>query len=137
MAYALRNYDEWKTTQPTCADIDDLTTEAWIDNAARDLMKGNDVEIRQRSREAQHVTFPAFLAALQHHLNQRQIDGDDTEDWLAQLVWNNLNGCASRSIAGFLIGSADPRAQMHQIAAELVRPFAVAALHTMEEDSQP
>lgn len=106
----------------------------WIESSADLLIHGADVKFKRRGRSERSVTHAEYLTALQDHLNQRQIDGEDREDLFAQLVLGCFHGHASKTVAGHLIGTNHPTGKLFEIAEGLLRPLAADGLIAQRED---
>ncbi|KPB51344.1 putative prophage PSSB64-02, Orf48 [Pseudomonas coronafaciens pv. oryzae] len=109
----------------------------WAESSADLLVvHGADIKFKRRGQPERSVTHAEYLTALQDHLNQRQIDGEDREDLFAQLVLGNFFGRASGSLAGYLIGTQHPRGKLFEIAEGLLRPLAADGVIAQREDGE-
>ncbi|WP_346399951.1 hypothetical protein [Pseudomonas syringae] len=109
----------------------------WVERSADLLVvHGADIKVKRRGHPERSVTHAEYLTALQDHLNQRQIDGEDREDLFAQLVLGNFFGRASGSVAGYLIGTSHPRGKLFEIAEGLLRPLAADGVIADFEDAE-
>jgi len=108
----------------------------WIESHADLLIHGADVKFKRRGKAERSVTHAEFLTALQDHLNQRQIDGEDREDFFAQIVLSSFHGQPNASVAGYLIGTARPRDKLFEIAEGLLRPLAADGVIAQREDDE-
>ena len=113
----------------------------WLEGAAEQLVCGSDVEWKRRFGPAQNVTSAQYAEHLQHHLNQRQIDGLDDRDSFANLVLAVVVGSSSEALthAKHLLGTDSPVTQLEAIAANFLRPHAaeeVAAEREAAEDDK-
>ncbi|UBY97484.1 hypothetical protein ACKUFS_11550 [Pseudomonas cannabina] len=97
---------------------------------------GADIRFKRRGHSARSVTHAEFLKALQMHLNQRQADGEDQEDFFAQLVMSNLYGQRNATVAGYLIGTSHPRGKLFEIAEGFLRPLAADGVIADFEDAE-
>jgi hypothetical protein len=108
----------------------------WIEDTAENLVRGCDLVIRRRMSAPIVVEYSAFLAMVQEHLNQRQSDGLDDEDMLAQVVIAAATGAPAKSMARHVLGpSSHPQGKLFEIAVELVTPHAEAGLEAEAEDA--
>jgi hypothetical protein len=108
----------------------------WIEDAAENLVRGCDLVIRRRFSSPIVVEYSAFLGKAQEHLNQRQIDGLDDDDWLAQLVIAAMGGASGKTFAQYLLGPCEsPQGKLFDIAVEMVTPHAEAGLEAEAEDA--
>ncbi|WP_024695381.1 hypothetical protein [Pseudomonas syringae] len=107
----------------------------WIESSSDLLIHGADIKFKRRGSPERSVTHAEFLTALQDHLNQRQIDGEDREDFFAQVVLSSLFGQPSATAAGYLIGTARPRDKLFEIAEGLLRPLATDGVIAQLEDA--
>lgn len=111
--------------------------QAWIEGSADQLVRGCDVLIPQRFGGPVGVTHDQLIRKVQEHLVQRQIDGLDDEDWFAQIVMEghrgvNVKGCAER-----LLGPCShPFGKVHELAEELLEPFAELGMQHEAEEAQ-
>ena len=77
-----------------------------------------------------------FLTAVQMHLIDRQIAGEDNEDWFAQLVVDAANGTPCKGLALRLLGdSQHTHGMLFEIAEKLLEPLANDALIAQTEDN--
>ncbi|MDH0749491.1 hypothetical protein N5D61_24510 [Pseudomonas sp. GD03842] len=119
---------EFDNRLPPPVSEDDLAETEWLDANAERLMDGNAVEWGYRKSDKGSVTPAQFADAVQQHLVQRQIDGEDKRDAFAQLVIANLvwgSRFDGRANAEYLMGS---RTALKQIAVELLLPHAERAV---------
>jgi hypothetical protein len=108
----------------------DEAADEWAYNAAEQLVLGCDVVIRTR-RQTKVISYADFLGNVQAQLNQRQIDGEDTEDLFAQLVVAAIATSNVKGLAQRLLGDKD----LHEIAQEMVDPwFDLAVEQAVEEN---
>lgn len=108
----------------------------WLIDAAESLIHGADIKFQRRFRRAQCVRHADFLTAVQMHLIDRQIAGEDSEDWFAQLVVDAANGTPCKGIALRLLGdSHHTHGMLFEIAEKLLKPLASDALIAQAEDS--
>lgn len=108
----------------------------WLIDAAESLIHGADIKFQRRFRRAQCVRHADFLIAVQMHLIDRQIAGEDSEDWFAQLVVDAANGTPCKGIALRLLGdSHHTHGMLFEIAEKLLKPLASDALIAQAEDS--
>lgn len=125
----------WDDMLPEEDDGHQEAVSAWIADSAEKLVQfRDDVLFKREGKDEQGVTHAEYLTALQDHLNQRQKDGEDKEDLLAQLVLGNAYGSASATTAGYLIGTISPRGKLLEIAEALLAPFADDALTAKAEE---
>ncbi|WP_460044168.1 hypothetical protein [Pseudomonas sp. S2_H01] len=125
----------WDNMQPDEDSGHEEAARVWIENTAENLMRGCDLVIRRRFSAPIVVEYSAYLAAVQLHLNQRQIDGDDTEDWLAQLVIAAVTGGPVKTFGEALLGEGETSmGKLFDIAVALVEPYAEAGLQAEAED---
>lgn len=120
--------EEFDGRLPPPVSENDLAESEWIEANAERLMDGNTVEWGYRKSDKGTVTPAQFADAVQQHLVQRQIDGEDKRDAFAQLVIANLvwgSRFDGRANAEYLIGS---RTALKQIAVELLIPHAERAV---------
>ena len=108
----------------------------WLINAAESLIHGADVKFQRRFRRAQGMQHAEFLTAVQIHLIDRQIAGEDNEDWFAQLVVDAANGTPCKGLALRLLGdSQHTHGMLFEIAEKLLEPLANDALIAHTEDN--
>jgi hypothetical protein len=108
----------------------------WIEDTAENLMRGCDLVIRRRLCSPIVVEYSTFLSRVQEHLNQRQIDGMDDEDFYAQLVIAAIGGAPAKTFALGLLGEGQTRmGKLFDIAVALVEPHAKAGLEAEAEDA--
>lgn len=107
----------------------------WIEDSAEQLVGGSDVLFTRTYGHWQGVHQHQFIAKVQEHLVQRQIDGADDEDWFAQLIATAYAGGNTKTYAGFLMGPSDhPRGKMFEIAESMLEQYAEDALAAEAED---
>lgn len=135
-------------TQLTCSNVDSLpppdldeyydnAKDNWLIDAADSLIHGADIKIQRRYRRAQGVAHAQFLTAVQMHLIERQIAGDDSEDWFAQLVVDAATGAPCKRVALRLLGeSRHTHGMLFEIAEKLLEPLAHDALIVQAEDNE-
>ncbi|MEA9994576.1 hypothetical protein QN382_19945 [Pseudomonas sp. 10B1] len=122
---------------PDDSDVAELAVNNWLFESAERLASGLDVLFRRRYRKQQGVTYAEFATAVQDHLNQRQKDGEDKEDWFAQLVIDVQRGAPCKTLAGFLLGKSNHSyGKLHEIAEELLKPLAKDGLTAQMEDGE-
>lgn len=137
MGYALRNYDDWKTTPPVVDDSHERAIEEWIANSIEQLILGNDVKFKRRMHEPQGVTRADFMRAVDMHVNNRLADHVIQCAALGEAVLLGLEGASTKSVAEVLIGYCDhPRGMRGEIAESLLRPLAKDALIAQAEDDE-
>ncbi len=126
---------EYDNRLPPPISEDDLAESEWLDANAERLLMGYGMFWGYRHSEHGEVTQADFAQAVQDHLNQRQIDGEDQKDAFGQLV---INAMGYRS-AGLLMDLAEyllgKKSALKDIALELLRPHAEAAL-TFEQEQE-
>jgi hypothetical protein len=99
-------------------------------------MRGCDLVIRRRLCSPIVVEYSTFLSDVQTHLNQRQIDDEDPDDFFAQLVIAALGGAPAKTFALGLLGPGQtPMGTLFDIAVALVEPHAEAGLEAEAEDA--
>lgn len=110
----------------------------WLESAAEQLVCGSDVEWKRRFAPVQKVTKAQYAEHLQHHLNQRQIDGLDDRDSFANLVLAVVVGSPSEALthAKHLLGSNSPVTKLEAIAADFLRPHAANAVAAEREAAE-
>ena len=135
-------------TQLTCSNVDSLpppdldeyydnAKDNWLIDAAESLIHGSDIKIQRRYRRAQGVAHAQFLTAVQMHLIDRQIAGEDSEDWFAQLVVDAATGAPCKRVALRLLGeSRHTHGMLFEIAEKLLEPLAHDALIAQAEDNE-
>ena len=135
-------------TQLTCSNVDSLpppdldeyydnAKNNWLIDAADSLIHGSDIKIQRRYRRAQGVPHAQFLTAVQMHLIDRQIAGEDSEDWFAQLVVDAATGAPCKRVALRLLGeSQHTHGMLFEIAEKLLEPLAHDALIAQAEDNE-
>lgn len=119
----------WDRMTPDDSSARDEAADNWSYNAAEQLVLGCDVVIRTR-RQTKVISYADFLGKVQARLNQRQIDGEDTEDLFAQLVVAAINGGPSKNFAKKLLGDQDLQA----VALDMVEPWFDLAMEQAAED---
>ena len=116
---------------------DDYAKDNWLIDAADSLIHGADIKIQRRYRRAQGVQHAQFLTAVQMHLIDRQIAGEDNEDWFAQLVVDAATGAPCKRVALRLLGeSQHTHGMLFEIAEKLLEPLAHDALIAQAEDNE-
>ena len=136
MNSSARAQARWDNMQPDDDSGFEEAANRWIEDTAENLMRGCDLVIRRRGSAPIVVEYSAYLAAVQLHLNQRQIDGLDDEDMFAQLVIAAAQGASAKSLARGVLGPSDhPQGKLFDIAVELVTPHAEAGLEAEAEDA--
>jgi hypothetical protein len=126
----------WDNMQPDDDSGREEAARVWIENTAENLMRGCDLVIRRRFSAPIMVEYSAYLNAVQLYLNQCQIDGDDSEDWFAQLVIAAISGGPVKTFGEALIGEGETSmGKLFDIAVALVEPHAEAGLQAEAEDS--
>ena len=107
----------------------------WLESAAEQLVCGSDVEWKRRFAPVQKVTKAHYAEHLQHHLNQRQIDGLDDRDSFANLVLAVVVGSPAEALtpAKRLLGTESPVTELETIATDLLRPHAAEAVAAERE----
>ncbi|NBB11787.1 hypothetical protein [Pseudomonas sp. SLFW] len=126
----------WDNMQPDDDSGYEEAANRWIEDTAENLMRGCDMVIRRRFSSPIVVKYSAYLSAVQQHLNQRQIDGLDDEDFFAQLVIVSAGGAPGRTLAAALLGEGTTSmGKLFDIAVELVTPHAEAGLEAEAEDA--
>jgi len=110
----------------------------WLESAAEQLVCGSDVTWKRRFGPAQKVTKAQYAEHLQHHLNQRQIDGLDDRDSFANLVLAVVVGSSAEALthAKHLLGTDSPVTELEAIAADLLRPYAAEAVTAEREAAE-
>ncbi|APV42096.1 hypothetical protein PFAS1_23240 [Pseudomonas frederiksbergensis] len=109
----------------------------WIENNAEQLVLGCDVLFLRRHGHWQGVTQEQFIAKIQEHLVQRQIDGADDGDWFAQLVAAAYVGGNVKIFATNLLGpSGHVSGKIFEIAEALLEPYASDGLIADAEDDE-
>ncbi|MBK5373540.1 hypothetical protein JFT81_02675 [Pseudomonas sp. TH43] len=110
----------------------------WLESAAEQLVCGSDVEWKRRFGPVQKATKAQYAEHLQHHLNQRQIDGLDDRDSFANLVLAVVVGSPAEALthAKLLLGSSSPVTQLEAIAADFLRPHAANAVAAERETAE-
>lgn len=111
----------------------ELAEVEWIEAGAERLMDGNAVEWGYRKLDKGSVTPAQFAGAVQQHLVDRQIAGEDKRDAFAQLVIANLvwgSRFDGRANAEYLMGN---RQALKEIAEGLLRPHAERAVELEHE----
>lgn len=110
----------------------------WLEGAAEQLVCGSDVEWKRRFSPVRKVTKAEYAEHLQHHLNQRQIDGLDDRDSFANLVLAVVVGSPAEALthAKHLLGTDSPVTELEAIAVDLLRPHAAEALAAEREAAE-
>ncbi|UVK96488.1 hypothetical protein [Pseudomonas sp. B21-048] len=109
----------------------------WIENNAEQLVLGCDVLFLRRHGHWQGVTQAQFIAKIQEHLVQRQIDGADDGDWFAQLVAAAYAGGSVKTFAENLLGQSNHvSGKIFEIAEALLEPYAHDGLIADAEDDE-
>lgn len=126
----------WDNMQPDDDSGHEEAARVWIENTAENLMRGCDLVIRRRSCSPIVVEYSTFLSKVQEHLNQRQIDGQDTEDSFAQMVIAAVGGGPVKTFGEALLGEGETSmGKLFDIAVALVEPHAEAGLQAEAEDA--
>jgi hypothetical protein len=126
----------WDNMQPDEDSGHEEAARVWIDNTAENLMRGCDLVIRRRFSPPIVVEYSAYLAAVQQHLNQRQIDDEDAEDFFAQLVIAAVGGGPCKTFGEALLGEGETSmGKLFDIAVSLVEPHAESGLQAEAEDA--
>jgi hypothetical protein len=114
---------------------DDLSEIQWLDANADNLMRGYVVSWGIRADRGE-VTQADLYNAVQDHVNQRQIDGEDKKDALGQLVIAALGYSTSSlmmDMAIYLLGS---RTALKDLALELLKPHVGKVVALQEEQGR-
>jgi hypothetical protein len=126
----------WDNMQPDDDSGHEEAAHRWIEDTAENLMRGCDLVIRRRFSAPIVVGYSAYLAAVQLHLNQRQIDDEDPDDSFAQLVIAAVTGGPVKTFGEALLGEGEsPMGKLFDIAVALVEPHAEAGLQAEAEDA--
>jgi hypothetical protein len=126
----------WDNMQPDEDSGHEEAARVWIENTAENLMRGCDLVIRRQYSAPIVVEYSAYLNAVQLHLNKRQEDGEDGEDWFAQMVIAAITGGPVKTFAGALLGEGETSmGKLFDIAVALVKPHAEAGLQAEAEDA--
>jgi hypothetical protein len=107
---------------------EDLAETEWLEANAERLMDGNAVDWGYYEADKGQVTPDEFATAVQAHLVDRQIAGEDQRDAFARLVIANLvwgTRFDGRANAEYLMGS---RTALKEIAMGLLRTHAERAV---------
>ncbi len=127
----------WDNMQPEDDSGAKEAAHRWIEDAAENLVRGCDLVIRRRSSTPIVVGYASFLSKVQEHLNQRQIDGLDDEDFFAQLVIAAVSGAPAKTLGEALLGEGETSmGKLFDIAVELVSPHADAGIEAEAEDAE-
>lgn len=119
---------EYDNRLPPPVSESDLAETEWLSANAERLMDGNDVEWGYRKSDKGGVTADDFATAVQQHLVDRQMAGEDQRDAFARLVIANLTWGSrfdGRANAEYLMGD---RAALKEIAMDLLRPHVERAV---------
>ncbi|MDR7109225.1 hypothetical protein [Pseudomonas frederiksbergensis] len=114
---------------------DDLAEIQWLEANAENLIRGSVVSWGIRADRGE-VSQADLYKAVQDHVNQRQIDGEDKKDALGQLVIAALGYSTSSlmmDMAIYLLGS---KTALKDIALELLKPHAAKAVAFQEEQDR-
>jgi hypothetical protein len=126
----------WDNMQPDDDSGHEEAAHRWIEDTAENLMRGCDLVIRRQYSAPIVVEYSAYLAAVQQHLNQRQIDDEDPEDSFAQLVIAAVGGGPVKTFGEALLGEGETSmGKLFDIAVSLVEPHAEAGLEAEAEDA--
>ncbi|WP_062390875.1 hypothetical protein [Pseudomonas abietaniphila] len=126
----------WDNMQPDDDSGHEEAARVWIEDTAENLMRGCDLVIRRRLCSPIVVEYSTFLTEVQTHLNQRQIDDEDPDDFFAQLVIAAVGGAPAKTFALGLLGEGQtPMGKLFDIAVALVEPHAEAGLQAEAEDA--
>ena len=126
----------WDNMQPDDDSGFEEAANRWIEDTAENLMRGCDLVIRRRGSAPIVVEYSAYLNAVQLHLNQRQIDGEDPQEFFAQLVIAAVTGGPVKTFGEALLGEGETSmGTLFDIAVVLVEPHAEAGLQAEAEDA--
>jgi len=125
----------WDSMEPDDDSGYEEAASRWVEDKAEQLVRGCDLIIRRPGQMPIVVSYDAFLAKVQDHLNDRQIAGKDDEDMFAQVVIAAVSGAPAQRMARLLLGHSDhPEGKLYEMAVELVKPHAEAGLEAQAED---
>ena len=119
---------EYDNRMPPAVSDDDAAQVEWIAKRAAELVLGYRVTWGYRHGEHGEVTQADMARAVQDRLNQRQIDGLDTQDAFGQLVMAGMGTGSAGFILGLCTYLLGGRSALNDIAADLLRPHAAKAV---------
>ncbi|WP_028941789.1 hypothetical protein [Pseudomonas vranovensis] len=127
---------EYDNRLPPAVRDDDAAQGEWIDKHAAELVLGYRVSWGYRQGEKGEVTQADMARAVQDRLNQRQIDGLDTQDAFGQLVMAGMGTGSAGFILGLCTYLLGGRNALKDIAADLLRPHAAKAVALEREQDR-
>ena len=126
----------WDDMLPEEDEVHEVAVNRWVEDGAEQLVLGSDVLFTLKYGHWEGVHYSQFLEKIQDHLVQRQIDGEDKEDWLAQLIAAAFSGGQCKTFAGYLLGVSDhPKGKLYEIAEAMLTPYADDGLKAEAEDA--
>ncbi|OAI84910.1 hypothetical protein [Pseudomonas putida] len=110
--------------------------QAWVERRSEELLRGSDIVVKRFGRVVGRVDFADFLQALDEHANSRLQGFGVSPHAFGGLVWAAL--CSPKEGSGYaenLLGEADPRRALLEIADRLLEPLAAEGLLADAEDA--
>lgn len=110
--------------------------QAWIDNAAEQLMLGDDIQFKRRLCSPQGVTYERFASAVDEYVMDQLAQSGVSNSVLGRLVLAAKRKASSDacSAAAEALNCANPDDALRQIAITLLKPLARDALVAQAED---
>ena len=124
---------EYDNRMPPPVSEDDLAESEWLEANAERLLMGYRISWGYQPAERGEVTQADFARAVQDHLNQRQIDGEDQQDAFGQLVIGAMGFRSSGLLMDLAVYLLGKKSALKDIALELLRPHAEAAVAFEQE----
>ena len=127
---------EYDNRMPPPVSDDDLAESEWLEANAERLLMGYRISWGYQPSERGEVTQADFARAVQDHLNQRQIDGEDQQDAFGQLVISAMGFRSSGLLMDLAVYLLGKKSALKDIALELLKPHAEAAVAFEQEQAR-
>ncbi|KTC31877.1 hypothetical protein AO265_33425 [Pseudomonas sp. ABAC61] len=110
----------------------------WVDNAACDLLEGQDVMFQRRMRSTQGVTHDQFAQAVDEYVMDHLCEPGMGATVIGRLILaaHRRDVSEARSAAFEALDSQDPDETLRDIARTLLRPLAADGLIAQAEDNE-
>ncbi|CAI8983820.1 hypothetical protein [Pseudomonas chlororaphis] len=127
---------EHDNRMPPPVSEEDLAETEWLEANAERLLMGYRISWGYCPSERGEVTQADFAKAVQDHLNQRQIDGEDEQDAFGQLVINAMGFRSSGLLMDLAVYLLGKKTALKDIALELLKPHAEKAVALDQEQAR-
>lgn len=110
----------------------------WVDNAACDLLDGQDVKFQRRMRSPQGVTHDQFAQAVDEYVMDHLCEPGMGGTVIGRLILaaRRRDASEAHSAAFEALDSQDPDETLREIARILLRPLAADGLIAQAEDDE-